>query len=103
VGSGVLRGDERRGAGGIDGRETRRDLRASDPDPKPDRAGGNPMPWIDYREVRRRIPMSRVLELLNWEPDTRRGDQLRGPCPIHSGDGRSVFAVYLGKQVYFCH
>jgi DNA primase len=61
------------------------------------------MPWIDYREVRRRIPMSRVLELLNWEPDNCRGDQLRGPCPIHGGDGRSLLAVHLGKQVYFCH
>jgi DNA primase len=61
------------------------------------------MPWIDYREVRRRIPMSRVLELLGWEPDTRRGDQLRGSCPIQGGDSRSLFAVHLGKQVYYCH
>jgi DNA primase len=69
------------------------------------------MPWIDYREVRRRIPMSRVLELLGWEPHTRRGDELRGPCPIHvrgtfpvqGGDTRPLFAVHLGKQVYFCH
>jgi DNA primase len=66
------------------------------------------MPWIDYREVRRRIPMSRVLELLHWEPDRHRGDQLRGPCPIHAGpnapdDRRPVLAVHLGKQVYFCH
>ena len=68
------------------------------------------MPWIDYREVRRRIPMSRVLELLDWEPDTRRGDQLRGSCPIHVRgsceihvDSRPLFVVHLGKQVYFCH
>jgi DNA primase len=68
------------------------------------------MPWIDYREVRRRIPMWRVLELLGWQPRTRRGDQLRGSCPIHVRGSypihvasRPHFAVHLGKQVYFCH
>jgi DNA primase len=61
------------------------------------------MPWIDYREARRRIPMWRVLELLDWKPHTRRGDQLRGSCPIHGGDSRPLFAVHLEKQVYYCH
>jgi DNA primase len=61
------------------------------------------MPWIDYPAVRRRIPMTQVLELLSWKPHSRRGDQLRGPCPIHGGDPRPVFAVHLGKQMYFCH
>jgi hypothetical protein len=44
---------------------------------------GNLMPGIDYREVRARIPMSRVLELLGYQPKIRQGHQLRGPCPIH--------------------
>lgn len=63
------------------------------------------MPGIDYREVRARIPMTRVLELLGYEPKSRKGDQLRGPCPIHgsSNPHRDIFAAHLGKQVYYCH
>ena len=63
------------------------------------------MPGIDYREVRARIPMSRVLELLDYQPKTRRGQQLRGPCPIHgsSGSKSTIFAVHLGKHAYYCH
>jgi DNA primase len=63
------------------------------------------MSGIDYREVRARIPMSRVLELLAYQPKTRKGHQLRGPCPIHgsSNPHSDVFAAHLGKQVYYCH
>lgn len=63
------------------------------------------MPGIDYREVRALIPMSRVLELLGYVPTTRKGDQLRGPCPIQGNPKRKgdEFAVHLSKQVYYCH
>lgn len=57
------------------------------------------MPGIDYREVRARIPMSRVLELLGYQPKTRQGHQLRGPCPIHrsSNPQSDIFAAHLGQ------
>jgi len=63
------------------------------------------MAGIDYREVRARIPISRVLELLGYQSQTRRGHQLRGPCPIQesSHSQSDIFAVHLGKHVYYCH
>jgi len=65
----------------------------------------NSMPGIDYRQLRERIPMSQVLELLGFQPRRQNREQLRGPCPIHgSSDPRSdIFAVHLGKQAYYCH
>lgn len=37
---------------------------------------------LDYALIRRQIPIRRVLELLGWEPATRRGARWRGPCPF---------------------
>jgi len=63
------------------------------------------MPGIDYREVRARVPISQVLQFIGYQPKTRKGHQLRGPCPFHDNpDSRSEsFAVHLGKHVYYCH
>ena len=41
------------------------------------------MPGIDFQRVREAVPMSRVLELIHYQPVRCQGDQLRGPCPIH--------------------
>jgi DNA primase len=62
------------------------------------------MAGIDFRELRRRIRMSQVLELLGFQPSQRRGEQVRGPCPLHgSHSPRSrSFAAHLGKGVYRC-
>jgi DNA primase len=62
------------------------------------------MPSIDYRAVRAAVPLRRVLELLQFTPVRRRGDELRGPCPIHgSHSPRSLsFAANVRKQAYCC-
>ena len=62
------------------------------------------MPGIDYREARARLRLAEVLELLGFEPRSRWGDQLRGPCPVHGSrtpTSRS-FAAHLGKGVWHC-
>jgi hypothetical protein len=41
------------------------------------------MPGVDFRLLRERIAVREVLELLQFEPIVRRGDQWRGPCPVH--------------------
>ena len=41
------------------------------------------MVGIDFRRLRREIDMATVLRLLGFRPTCRRGDQLRGPCPVH--------------------
>jgi hypothetical protein len=57
------------------------------------------MPGIDFRAARARLPLAGVLELLGFEPHARRGEQVRGPCPVHRSrrsTSRS-FAAHLGK------
>ena len=62
------------------------------------------MPGIDYRELRRQITMREVLDLIGFQPTSRRGPQLRGPCPISGcrSASDSSFSVHLARQVYHC-
>jgi DNA primase len=62
------------------------------------------MPGVDFELLRERISMADVLRLLDFQPCNRRGDQLRGPCPVHGSSSprsRSFSAnVRLGR--YHC-
>ena len=62
------------------------------------------MPGIDYRQLRQQITMREILDLIGFQPTSRHGSQLRGPCPIpgcSSASDRS-FSVHLARQVYHC-
>ena len=65
------------------------------------------MPGVDFRWLRERIGMQDVLRLLQFEATVRRGDQWRGPCPVHGSrnpQSRS-FSVnaHLGRyQCFHC-
>ena len=62
------------------------------------------MPGVDFRLLRERIAMQDVLQLLQFEPTFRRGDQWRGPCPVHgSRNPRSrSFSVNVRLGRYHC-
>ena len=63
------------------------------------------MPGIDFHRVRKAISMADVLKLLDFQLTQRRGDQLRGPCPLHdpSGTGdRRCFSVHVDRGVFRC-
>jgi DNA primase len=62
------------------------------------------MPGIDYAELRRRLTLGQVLELLHFVPSTRTGAQVRGPCPVHgSHTPRSrSFAAHLERHCWQC-
>jgi DNA primase len=62
------------------------------------------MPGVDFRQVRSLVGMSDVLALVGWRARTRRGEQLRGRCPLHGSRSPTsrCFAVHLGKGVYHC-
>jgi DNA primase len=62
------------------------------------------MPGIDFQTLRERITMPDVLRLLQFEPTVRRGDQWRGPCPVHrSQNSRSrSFSVNVRLGRYHC-
>ena len=62
------------------------------------------MPAIDYAAARRQLCLAEVLALIDYQPRSRNGVYLRGPCPLHgsrSATSRS-FAVHLGKNLYHC-
>ena len=62
------------------------------------------MPGIDYRAARSQLRLAEVLDLLGFEPCERRGDQVRGRCPVHeSRSARSrSFTAHLGKHAWHC-
>jgi DNA primase len=65
------------------------------------------MPRIDFRVVRSQVPMEFVLQLLGFIALRRRGDELRGPCPLagcHRGAPGCdrAFAVNVRKGVFQC-
>src|SRR5437870_1344566 len=62
------------------------------------------MPGVDFRAVRAAISMAEVLSLIGFIPVQTRGQQLRGPCPVHgSPSERSrTFSVNLKSNAYRC-
>jgi DNA primase len=59
--------------------------------------------WVDYRVLRRHLSMERVLELIEYRPTSRRGPQLRGPCPFHTSTNHPrCFSVHLTKGLFHC-
>ena len=62
------------------------------------------MPGIDYRAARALLPLADVLGLIDYQPRSRFGDQLRGPCPLHGSSAATsrVFAAHLRKNAYHC-
>jgi DNA primase len=62
------------------------------------------MAGIDYTALRQRLRLGQVLELLGFEPSTRWGVQLRGPCPLHGSQSpRSrSFAAHLERHCWHC-
>jgi DNA primase len=41
------------------------------------------MPGVNFQLLREQIAMPDVLGLLQFEPRVLRGEQWRGPCPVH--------------------
>jgi DNA primase len=62
------------------------------------------MPLIDFRRARAEVHLAVVLELLGWRCRERRGEQVRGPCPVHrSASPRSrSFSAHLGRGIWQC-
>jgi hypothetical protein len=67
------------------------------------------MSLIDFRAARSEIRLAEVLSLLGWRARERRGEQVRGPCPLPGGrcasgpsPTRRTFSAHLGKSVWHC-
>jgi hypothetical protein len=62
-------------------------------------------PEVGYAFFSQQINMKNVFEHPGWMKGLRgRGDQRRGPCPVHSqpGGGERTFPAHLGKSVFPC-
>jgi len=59
---------------------------------------------IDYRELRSRIGIRQVLDLIGWHAATVHAVQLRGPCPLHrsSNTKSRTFSVNVDRDIFRC-
>jgi len=55
--------------------------------------------WVDFKAVKAAVNFPSVLDhyQVNWL--RRKGDELRGRCPIHQGEGLSSFHVNSSKML----
>lgn len=61
------------------------------------------MKWVDFEAIKRRVPMTAVLEHYRIQGLKRSGKaHLRGRCPLHGGEGRETFHVDTMEQVFHC-
>jgi len=76
------------------------------PPPPPVKAANRPArPKVDFAFLRQQVSMEQVLRHLGVLDRLRgRGQQRRGPCPIHAqaGDTQPTFSAHLGKHVFQC-
>src|SRR5260370_22760869 len=59
-------------------------------------------PFVDFRAVKAAVNISMALDHygVNWL--RKRGDELRGRCPIHKGEGTDTFHATLAKNAFHC-
>jgi DNA primase len=59
--------------------------------------------WVSFSEIKKRIPLERVLRSYQVDWLRRSGpQQYRGRCPIHRGQGVEAFHANLGRGVFHC-
>jgi Transposase IS116/IS110/IS902 family/CHC2 zinc finger len=76
------------------------------PSPQPVKPATRPArPKVDFAFLRQQVTMEQVLQQLGVLGNLRgRGQQRRGPCPVHSQptDAEPTFSAHLGKNVFQC-
>ena len=58
--------------------------------------------WVDFKAVKAAVSMQAVLDRYNINWLRKKGDELRGRCPIHKGEGEDAFHVNLAKGAFNC-
>jgi len=59
--------------------------------------------WVDFKVVKAAVSIQMVLDHYSIHNLRRSGDELRGPCPIHKGSGKSKnFSVNTSKNAFKC-
>jgi DNA primase len=62
------------------------------------------MPGVNFQVLREQITMQEVLRQLRFQATVQRGDQWRGPCPVHGSRNRRSrsFSVNVRRGRYQC-
>jgi DNA primase len=58
--------------------------------------------WVDFKVIKQSVSMQQVLTYYGIDSLRRQGDELRGQCPIHKGEGARTFHVNVAKNVFKC-
>lgn len=58
--------------------------------------------WVDFNLLKAAVSMEMVLIQYGVTGLTRRGDEVRGACPIHKGKSLTEFSVNLVKNTFCC-
>jgi hypothetical protein len=85
-------------------RERRKQLRQAEHHRQKHQPAAAPRPAIDFAAVRATVTMAAVLQLLGFQPNSTRGAQQRGPCPLHgstAGTSR-CFSAHLDHGIFHC-
>jgi DNA primase len=58
--------------------------------------------WVDFKAIKSAVTMRMLLDRyqINWLRES--GDELRGRCPIHQGEGQQPFHVSTAKNAFHC-
>jgi DNA primase len=58
--------------------------------------------WVDFRLIKETVSMKDLLDRYSIDWLKTSGEELRGKCPIHKGDGDRSFHVNLTKNAFNC-
>lgn len=58
--------------------------------------------WVDFKDIKARVSIEQVLAHYGIDWLKKKGDELRGRCPIHKGEGQGAFHVNVVKGVFHC-
>src|SRR4051812_37523217 len=58
--------------------------------------------WVDFRAVKQAVSMQMVLDHYQVNGLKKAGDELRGRCPIHQGQGTYTFHASTSKNAFQC-
>lgn len=64
---------------------------------------GDKKDWVDFKAIKEAVSIEMVLDHYGVTGLRKSGDDLRGPCPIHSSSPTSrEFSVNLSKNAFQC-
>jgi DNA primase len=58
--------------------------------------------WVDFNLIKTVVTMEMLIVQYGLTGLTRRGDEVRGTCPIHQGKSPTEFSVNLVKNTFCC-